>query len=89
MSIQVNFICKTKIKEGQNALKAAKEANIKIKAPCDGKGKCGKCLIRVANGDVSEPTKHEKKLLSKEKLNKGYRLACETEIFQNTVIEVP
>ncbi|SHI97835.1 2Fe-2S iron-sulfur cluster binding domain-containing protein [Geosporobacter subterraneus DSM 17957] len=89
MSIQVNFICKTEIKKGLNALKAAKEAKVKIKAPCDGKGKCGKCLIRILDGDVSEPTKQEKKLLSKSKLEKGYRLACETTISQNTVIEIP
>ncbi|AOT71038.1 2Fe-2S iron-sulfur cluster-binding protein [Geosporobacter ferrireducens] len=89
MSIQVNFICKTEIKEGLNALKAAKEAKVKIKAPCDGKGKCGKCLIRIVDGDVSEPTKQEKKLLGKEKLRQGYRLACETAISENAVIEVP
>lgn len=89
MSIQVNFICKTEIKKGQNALKAAKEAKVKIKAPCDGKGKCGKCLIRIVDGDVSEPTKQEKKLLSKNKLENGYRLACETTLSQNTVIEIP
>ena len=89
MSIQVNFICKTEIKKELNALKAAKEANVKIKAPCDGKGKCGKCLIKIVDGDVSEPTKQEKKILGKEKLRKGYRLACETIISKNTVIEIP
>lgn len=49
---------------------------VKIKLPCDGKGKCGKCLVQIVSGDVNEPTKEEEKHLKKKQLEEGIRLAC-------------
>ena len=41
-------------------------------APCGGKGRCGKCLVRC-KGAVSAPDENEIKLLGDKK---GFRLAC-------------
>jgi len=84
---KVRFITPTKVKEGASLLKAAKKADIKIKAPC-GKGKCGKCIVKV-KGDASPPTPNEIKALGLEKIEKGYRLACEVDILGNADIYVP
>lgn len=45
--------------------------------PCGGKGTCGKCRVRVT-GQVSEPSAQELKVLKKEELEGGIRLACQT-----------
>ena len=57
--------------------------NFPITALCAGKGACGKCLIHILESDhkISEPTDKEKKVLGNEKIENGYRLACQTQIF--------
>lgn len=75
MKAKVNFINQITVKSGEPLIDVMDEAKVKIKLPCK-KGKCGKCLIRV-KGEVNEPTKNELKLIPKDKLEKGYRLACE------------
>ncbi|MFQ3621198.1 MAG: ASKHA domain-containing protein [Spirochaetales bacterium] len=49
-----------------------------LRAPCGGKGRCGKCKIKVLEGTPSPVTEEEKALLSEEELQKGFRLACLT-----------
>jgi len=86
MGIKVRFISEVEIKTGKTALKAAKEAGIKLKDSCDGKGKCGKCIVKILDGQASEPTKEEKKLLKENELRDGFRLACQVELLEDTVI---
>ncbi len=47
--------------------------------PCAGHGRCGKCKIQV-EGILSEPNELEQKYLTKQELEKGIRLACQTRI---------
>ena len=49
-----------------------------IDAPCGGKGKCGKCKVKILDGYVSPVTEQEKNLLSETELEHGVRLACLT-----------
>jgi len=88
MCHNARFIKETQAKKDETILAAAKDAKIKIKAPCKGKGKCGKCVVKVLEGKVSEPSKSEKKLLREKKIKKGYRLACEAIIEGDVVIKV-
>lgn len=48
----------------------------RLNAPCGGGGRCGKCRVTIAN--APEPTEAEKRLLSREDLEAGVRLACVT-----------
>jgi Na+-transporting NADH:ubiquinone oxidoreductase subunit NqrF len=75
MKAKVNFINQITVKADQPLIDVMKEAKVKLKLPC-GKGKCGKCLVQI-EGEVNEPTKNELSAISKEKLDQGYRLACE------------
>jgi len=61
---------------------------VTLDAPCGGKGTCGKCRIRVREGDVSPVTPEEEKLLSAEDLSRGIRLACKTKVNGPAVIEL-
>ena len=44
--------------------------------PCNGKGVCGKCRVKIQKGALPEPTETEKKLLKQEELREGVRLSC-------------
>lgn len=89
MSFDVTFLMKREMKKEKTLLEIAQKLELPLKASCDGGGKCGKCVVRVLEGAVSEPTKTERKLLGDEKLSKGFRLACETTATGPCRIELP
>jgi ferredoxin len=85
MSVTVKFVEKVKMKDGKSILKAAEEADIRLKTSCGGRGKCGKCVVKIIAGKVSEPAKEEIKELGQDKIDKGYRLACMTNLESDDV----
>lgn len=89
MSFEVSFIARREVKKEKTLLEIAEKLSLPIKASCSGDGKCGKCIVRILEGDVSEPTKAEHKLLGEEKLSQGYRLACETTATGACRVELP
>lgn len=58
-----------------NLLEEILQIDTNISAPCGGKGICGKCKIKVLEGDFVV-TGEDEKLFTKEQLAEGYRLAC-------------
>ena len=63
-----------KIPQGNNILLYLQSQNQEIISPCNGKGNCGKCHIRIDGNP--EPNKAEIEALSKEELKSRIRLAC-------------
>lgn len=51
---------------------------IDVDSICGGKGRCGKCIVKVLRGQCSPPTRSEIDVLGTDALNQGYRLACQT-----------
>ena len=44
---------------GDNLLELARRANVAIDAPCSGNGSCGKCRVKLVEGEVeSIPSRH-------------------------------
>ncbi|OHW62583.1 Na(+)-translocating NADH-quinone reductase subunit F [Andreesenia angusta] len=82
---KVKFINEVDAKKEKDLVKLAKKANVKIKLPCSGKGTCGKCIVKITKGEASEPTKAEIKKLGEEKIQKGYRLACQVEVLEDDI----
>lgn len=72
-----------------NCLKSIQDAAVEIKSVCRGKGTCGKCRIMFMNGSIKEPTEQELKMLSKEEIAHGVRLACQHEFTEDTTIYIP
>ena len=71
---------------GENLLELARKANVAIDAPCSGNGSCGKCRVRLVQGQVdSAPSRH----ISEEEYADGWRLACCSTVSGDAVIEVP
>lgn len=60
----------------ENLLKRLLKDNIFINNPCNGKGTCGKCKVKVISGELSPICSSEKELLTNTEINQGIRLAC-------------
>jgi ferredoxin len=71
---KVKFFKSAKVEEGTSLQKAAKKTDVDLNIRC-GKGKCGKCIVKVS-GELNKVTDEEIKSLGQDKIDKGYRLAC-------------
>ena len=56
--------------------------------PCGGKGRCGKCRVRVVSGKIAV-TPADRNVFSDSQLREGWRLACQAETTEDTKIAVP
>ena len=74
--------------EGSRLLEAAGRAGLLVDTPCGGMGTCGKCRVRITRG-ACEPTEADVAALGAEEIAAGWRLACQTAICAETVVEVP
>lgn len=76
-----------KVKQGENLLKALRDNNFFIEAPCGGKGLCGKCKVKLIDGKI-DYEQSELNFLTKSEIDNGIILACLHQINQNMVIEI-
>ena len=71
---------------GDNLLELARRANVAIDAPCSGNGSCGKCRVKLVEGEVeSIPSRH----ISDEEYNAGWRLSCNCKVVGDCTVFVP
>lgn len=71
-----------------NLMEALLKEGIFVDNPCNGKGLCGKCKIKVLEGEVSPITETEKRFLREEEIKEGIRLSCLTEAIGEVHVEV-
>jgi uncharacterized 2Fe-2S/4Fe-4S cluster protein (DUF4445 family) len=74
------------VEDGENILEAAMKAGIHINASCGGNSDCGRCRIKIIEGDAYSPV-HPK--ISQKEYDAGIRLACMTTVHGDAVVEVP
>ena len=65
---------------------AAVEAGVTLNLPCGGQGRCGRCRVRVAHGNVSHRSGVR---LSSADLEEGWALGCQAVIKGDAVVIVP
>ena len=71
---------------GDNLLELARRANVAIDAPCSGNGSCGKCRVKLIEGQVDTiPSRH----ITDEEYKEGWRLSCNTKVVSDCVVFVP
>ena len=71
---------------GDNLLELARRANVAIDAPCSGNGSCGKCRVKLIEGEVDTiPSRH----ITDEEYNAGWRLSCNTKVVSDCTVLVP
>lgn len=74
------------VQEKESLIRAAMEAGVHINASCGGSGVCGKCRILLEQGTLEGGISEH---LSPEDREKGYRLACQSEINSDVTIRIP
>jgi len=79
---------KIEVKSGSSLLEAAAEAGVYINSLCGGEGVCGKCRLQVTRGEA-KPNSHSIRFLSRNEINTGFVLACQTEVSDDLEIWVP
>ena len=81
-SVPVQIECNA----GDNLLELARRANVAIDAPCSGNGSCGKCRVKLMEGELeSIPSRH----ITAEEYNAGWRLSCNSKVVGDCTVFVP
>jgi len=71
---------------GDNLLELARRANVAIDAPCSGNGSCGKCRVKLIEGEVETiKSRH----ITAEEHEAGWRLSCNCKVVTDCVVFVP
>ena len=71
---------------GDNLLELARRANVAIDAPCSGNGSCGKCRVKLIEGQLDTiPSRH----ISEAEFAEGWRLSCNCKVLSDCVVFVP
>lgn len=73
---------------GTRIIEAAALAGLTVITPCGSEGTCGKCRVKVTKG-AAEPSAECRKVFTAAELTAGWRLACQTGISTETIVEAP
>jgi uncharacterized 2Fe-2S/4Fe-4S cluster protein (DUF4445 family) len=74
------------VAQGENLLRAAMMADVRITASCGGDGTCGKCRVIIEKGTVDSKPAHT---LTASQVVEGHVLACTTHVTGDVVVRVP
>ena len=89
------------IEKGKSLLEAAQELGVALESVCGGKHVCGKCRVRIEEGSyardglnstrdpLSPFSAEEKKFISPEEQESGYRLACIAQLNGDALVYLP
>ncbi len=89
--VQVTFLPKKVtlvVPIGSSVLDVALDAKLPIASPCNGRGTCGQCRVRVSNPRAVRITEAERFHLTVDDIKQGYRLACQTRLASDVNVEV-
>ena len=78
---------KIECNSGENLLAVLQKNKVYVNNACNGKGTCGKCKVKVLNGDVSEMSEAERKMLTSSEIESGIRLSCMVEALGDIEIQ--
>ena len=91
MSFEVDFEPvgrRVQCNNGDTILDAAQHTGVVLNATCGGEGICGRCIVRVMDGQVSPPNLTEEVELGGQAAD-GWRLACQAEVQGDVRIHIP
>ena len=71
---------------GDNLLELARRANVAIDAPCSGNGSCGKCRVKLVEGEVETISSRH---ITQEEFDAGWRLSCNCKVIGDCTVFVP
>ena len=71
---------------GDNLLELARRANVAIDAPCSGNGSCGKCRVKLVEGQLET---FKSRHITDEEYEAGWRLSCNCKVLTDCTVFVP
>ncbi len=71
---------------GDNLLALARRANVAIDAPCSGNGSCGKCRVKLVEGQLETLRSRH---ITDEEYEAGWRLSCNSKVLTDCTVFVP
>ncbi len=74
------------VPSGTAITEAAALAGISLNQPCGGQGRCGRCVVKIQQGEVRQRSQLR---LSDEDMNERFVLACQTIVESDVHIQVP
>ncbi len=78
-----------KCRSEETILDCARRLGVGINSICGGLGTCHSCRVQVLGGTATEPTANELEAFSRQELDDGWRLACQTYPRSNCKLSVP
>lgn len=75
-----------RVPAGTLLVEAAQLAGVEVAQPCGGQGRCGRCAVRVTEGQVRRRSTLR---LSQEDVVRGFALACQTIVEGDVTVETP
>lgn len=76
-------------KSGETILDCAHRLGIGINSICGGHGTCRSCKVQLLSGKVTKLSSNEKKAFSRNEIDHGWRLACQTYPRSNCKLSLP
>jgi uncharacterized 2Fe-2S/4Fe-4S cluster protein (DUF4445 family) len=76
------------VDEGALLLEAAEKAGVYLNSLCGGEGVCGKCRVQIIKGNAKVDG-HSVAFFTKEEIEKGYVLACQTPVKEDLEVLIP
>jgi ferredoxin len=76
----------------QTVFEALIDNGVIIRSDCGGKGRCGKCRVKIVNPQpdrITPPAEAELKALTEGELTAGFRLACCVKPLGDIHLEIP
>jgi len=71
---------------GDNLLELARRANVAIDAPCSGNGSCGKCRVKLVEGELETIRSRH---ITGDEYEAGWRLSCNSKVLTDCTVFVP
>ncbi len=88
IEIEIDGIGKVKSAPGINLREALRGEGVFLDGTCADRGECGRCVVRVFEGDAAVLEKSESGLLGKKAVSTGDRLACRIILTDNLRIGI-
>jgi uncharacterized 2Fe-2S/4Fe-4S cluster protein (DUF4445 family) len=77
------------VEEGKTVLEASRELGAEIESLCGGAKACGKCRVKLEEGELSPFTEEEGKFINDQERTNGYRLGCVARVEGDALLFVP
>src|SRR5512132_2356615 len=71
---------------GELIADVAVQGGVPISMPCGNQGRCGRCMVRVTQGEVR---RRENAYLDPARVSEGWALACQSYVVGDATIAVP